>query len=1358
MVSFRLALVLLAVLLGMPAGARAQDDWGLTRPHGGGHSPAPHPRGEHPRVAPHATAPESRDAETARRDALMQRYLHVLDVAPGDGFALERLTALYRERDGNIDGLRRELVARVDADAQAYAPRLLLGRLDAKESRLGDAETELRAACALRASDPACAQALGDVLLAESRPVDARVEYEVALGLSRDDATKQALVRSLAAIAMDAGDFDGARAYYDRLGGGHGASVFLATDFARALSSLHEYARAAAEYERVRQRLAGDTRVMGPLWRDLGRAYRDAGDLPHAEAALDQALRVGDSGVRAEAYELLADVYRRGDRLAELVARLARDPSPLALSSLGRVDDELGHADDAVAAYRRALSRDPRDLDTRLRLVQLLVREGKLDDAIAEYRALVRASPGEPRFVVELAQLLEQTGAHDEARRVTSAASRSAPRDARVHEALAELYSRWHETELATAETAILARIDPSDPAHLVALGTEQLEGGHGDAALLTWQRIVQGNANDASAHLTLAGVYADHDFLVQAVTEFRTAVQLAPEEVEAQRGLASALERSNQNADAVTAWERVLGLSRGDSSDDRAARREARQRIVAIYARQSQGELARRIAGWDRAFRAEPSDVGAGRYLVEAYARTVPARVADAERVLDRLVEVAPGDVESLLALERLRTARGDLAGAILVLGRLVRADDRRAAAYLGRMAEDSLALYRDDDAIRYAEQAVARSPDDPSAQKRLGDLYRARQDFPHAMVAYRRAIALDSRLYATYFDLAEIELAQGDQRGADGLFREVVRTSPDDDLVARAAHAALQIHVGQGTLEELEQELLAEAIANPGRPLVRRLLVEVYEALVPPIVLEARAPGAAGVAARERLARIGTRAIKPLLEALADDDPSQRVTGVVLLGALGNDHAQGPLLAMAEGEGDALLRARALVAAGALNALPRASREGGPPRPVEPRFLALAQGPEARLRDAAAWAAARHATRADAPALRDLALRGDPGVRAMCALGLGVALREGPVDPTSRAMLEQLLARDPNDDVRAAAAWALAQLARPESVPVLVAALETRGGVVSRAAALALGTIHDVRAEDALARALFDPQADQRGAAVAALRGAAGPPRAPLPPPDLPLSLHAYVRALLTSDVGIDATMPVALASRLDALGEGAREALAGPVERVRAALLVLGAGAGPGLALGGLTSGIDAWPPESRDPARATLVQLATLLAPQLVALTTHPDAQVRALAVALLPRLDTADARAALLAAVDDGSPDVVRAALAAIATVPPSSIDDATAERVTHLLEAHADWVTRARAATTLGHLGGTAASASLVRALSRDSYAFVREASARALAPQANEPAVRAALVAARDGDAEPRVRSAAGDALAPSH
>src|SRR5262249_61409303 len=132
-----------------------------------------------------------------------------------------------------------------------------------------------------------------------------------------------------------------------------------------------------------------------------------------------------------------------------------------------------------------------------------------------------------------------------------------------------------------------------------------------------------------------------------------------------------------------------------------------------------------------------------------------------------------------------------------------------------------------------------------------------------------------------SVYADAAGLPLSTGQLGGADRLFRRVVRASNDEELVARAARMSLQVNLGKGTLTELERELLPVAVGNPQKTIYRRLLVELYGAMTFPLVQKLRGsdPHAApATAARAELARIGARAGKPLLDALADDTESQQ------------------------------------------------------------------------------------------------------------------------------------------------------------------------------------------------------------------------------------------------------------------------------------------------------------------------------------------------------------------------------------------------------------------------------------------------------------------------------------------------
>ena len=212
-------------------------------------------------------------------------------------------------------------------------------------------------------------------------------------------------------------------------------------------------------------------------------------------------------------------------------------------------------------------------------------------------------------------------------------------------------------------------------------------------------------------------------------------------------------------------------------------------------------------------------------------------------------------------------------------------------------------------------------------------------------------------------YGELAELLLSRGEGDEADRLYRRVIRGAPDEELVARAARLSMQINLGNGTLESLEQELLPLAIGNPQRPIYRRLLVEIYGNLTFGLVQRVkRGARRSGVtrrreAARAALARIGARAVKPLLDALADTDASQQRIAIDVLGYVENRNAGSALFAFATGGADTALRVRAMVACGMLRdpaLLPKYRRapgaRRGPPDGQRRRRRALGRRADGR------------------------------------------------------------------------------------------------------------------------------------------------------------------------------------------------------------------------------------------------------------------------------------------------------------------------------------------------------------------------------------------------------------------------
>jgi tetratricopeptide (TPR) repeat protein len=1366
--------------IAVEAPARAQD----FDPHGRHHPAAPPPPPGHGKPRPEGPAHPA--SAPASGDALIERYTKVVLSQPGAAFPLQRLAQLYRDRDGSTAKLTSDFETRsTQGGPEQYAALVALAGLYKLDGRTDDAIATFTRAIDLKPQDATAILALAHLNGDRGDLAPARTYYERALALQTVKADREQTLRTLRDLALDQKDWDGATQFQRELVKLESTSLFVRAELGQELFRRAEYERAVVELKEVVAAAAGDLRALAPALKQLGAAQSKAHDSAAALVTLKRALSVAgpQSALRNEIYQLITEIYREQQRLPELVAEIARDnPSDFqVLALLGSLYEETGDTPRAIETYRRALALAPREVDLRLRMIRLLQANGDLDRAITEYEGLIRAAPHNPQFVFEQCEALLQRGDHAHALRLVTDLEARAAGDEDVLSRVAEFYARIGEGERSLKVLQRLAEVPGGDPAHLVDLGDRYFQAGNTALALQTWKRILTLVQPRAKALAALGDVYMEHDKTADALAVYREAVELDPANLAYKKSLAAALERTRAYRDARVLYEEILKKARDKA--DRPLVREARTHLVTLWSLERVLDAV--LPTLRRQFSATPPDIESGRTLAEALLHL--RRLPEAEATLQRVVSLAPGDTESYGALERALVQEGKVAEAIGVLERLAQVEPTRARELYQRMAQYALQIYRDADAIRYAARAVELDPDDAEGHKRLGEMYRSKQDVDHAIAEFRAAIAKNDRLYVVYFELADLLLSKGQTEEADRLFRRVLRGAPDEELVARAARLSMQINLGKGTLESLEQDLLPVAIGNPQRPIYRRLLVELYGGLTFGLVQRVRhGSPPESQAARESLARIGGRAVKPLLDALADTDAGQQRTAIDVLAYVQSRAAALPLFSYATGQSDAALRARAMVACGAL-AEPS----------LVPRYEALLfpkDGEQGGLGDpvavAAVWGLARMRDPRAVLLLRKVPRTATPAMRALALLGLGMARDKVSIG----SIAEVARSSDAGNVSRAAAAYALGDLDAEAQVPVLLELAEDGDELPRRMAIVALSHMAAVPAlagqapagqspakdppwlddaVQAMANAVFAGRSDTLRArpseslartAVASLAlmaerrqgRPAGSAREALPVPEGPLDVDALLDGLAPAE-STDAGRAAALVRFAEPLRRAALAALRTSGERAQSVLVALGTGEGELLPFVARADGpADAAHEKARDIARS--------LEPNVVPLSRHPDPAVRSKAIALLTRSSSDEAASAVALALEDSDEAVQRIALAAVGSAGTSSTPAAQASArppasartvalVGKILAGHPSWPMRVLAAQALGRLGSGGAAAEASRGLSEaavsDGYALVREAALSAFA--AFDPAgARGLAVRMAASDPEPRVREAA--------
>ncbi|HEY1555056.1 MAG TPA: tetratricopeptide repeat protein [Kofleriaceae bacterium] len=1059
-------------------------------------------------VAPAAALAQPGDWGAQRNPfdpAVIARYKAILAHNPHDPSALAKLLELYR-RYSTVDALTGEYTKLVAAKAD-WAPLVVLGRL---EHAVGDDARALELwtrAVAVKDDDAETWKDLGELDRAAGKNAEARAAYDKALAHAHTTDMKKKALRALADLALATGDNDGANTYFQQFLDLDPKNAQLWIERGDAMLAAGKRDVALESYTAAEKLLGSDPAKRVEIVARRGQALEGMGKDDEAVAEYRRAIKLAPKGyyLETELTGRIIDIYRRKQALAQLLAQYEKDwPEGMRghfeWDTLGKLYEETGAQDKAIAALKRAVAAAPWELETQRRLIQLLENSGRDDEALAQYEAVVRAAPGEARFQLELAERYWRRGADKKALDALARLEARFPADPSVLSAIADLYSRWDKQDLAIAEYERLAKLEPDDPMHLVTLGEQYYEKGDKTRAQATWRRLAA--SGKPAGWAKLGEVMAEHQNLQEALIAYGNAIKLDPKNPDYYKGRAIAYEGAKNLAAAQSDWEQVLALL-GTKPTDRLARREARRRYIAVLVHASRdGEKAK---DWRIKFAATPPDPEAGYLLVEYFAKR--PQQGEPLATLKKLVHVVPDDQDAVLDLAKeLRRQHMYEEAKQTLLALAARVPSREREVYQ-QISEIMTEARQDGQAIEYAQKALAKSPSDPSAYERLGERYIEMQRFPEAIAAYEKTVQLDPRNSKAAFALAQLYVQNGAPMKATELYRNVLRTASDDEVVAKAGKLAIDLEEMTDTLGELEKVVSPLSFMMAHKPVYRRVLVDLYVRYVPRLVERVR-HGSDEVkrAARAELDRIGAHGLRPLLEALRDDkEPAQQRTAVSVLGHLGNKSAAAPLVHLARQEppkdqlpqlgtlgatGNREMRIEALVAAGRLG-------DAG----VLEDVLPLVDHAELGMREAATFTLGRSADRrAIAALVKALSDRKAPVQQLAC---LGLAQIDDP--RASAAVIAALRDITHSDEVRAACAYAIGARRAAAGVPALLAALDDNRGETQRLAAWSLGQLGDGRALGPLVRAYFARAGGSSDELVWAIGRTSGAGLAPSPVGDL-------------------------------------------------------------------------------------------------------------------------------------------------------------------------------------------------------------------------------------------------------------
>jgi tetratricopeptide (TPR) repeat protein len=226
-----------------------------------------------------------------------------------------------------------------------------------------------------------------------------------------------------------------------------------------------------------------------------------------------------------------------------------------------------GDLEGARAQFGRALSADSRAYQAHFSMGALLEQQGKRREAIAAYERALQIVPDYEPAIAAHADLLARTGDFKAAATYLERLRAKLPDSAAVLAALSEVKSQEGDSPAAQQLAQAALKKDPDYRPAMIALARDHYRHRRMDLALYTLKAILDGygpenparDRNNASAILLRGLIHREQGKRAPALADFRRAVELRPDLIEARLNLAKYMLEAGNAVEATAVLEQGL-------------------------------------------------------------------------------------------------------------------------------------------------------------------------------------------------------------------------------------------------------------------------------------------------------------------------------------------------------------------------------------------------------------------------------------------------------------------------------------------------------------------------------------------------------------------------------------------------------------------------------------------------------------------------------------------------------------------------------------------------------------------------------------------------------------------------------
>ena len=512
------------------------------------------------------------------------------------------------------------------------------------------------------------------------------------------------------------------------------------------------------------------------------------GDLPGAMQEMQKAISLDPN--RSEAFLNLAIMQMQAQQYdaAEVSLKKAGALDPKAMNAqlaLGGFYQSRGRLPEAEEQFKHAVTVDPKNPDPRSSLVRLYMMENKKADAESFLTQTKKDLSDIPAGYRMLGDYYFATGDLDKGVAEYGAIYNDHPKDIQTKKNYIQLLILKNRLDEARKLNDEILKAGPQDTEALIFRGQIKMRDGHLDEAVNSLQAALKNDPENGVAHYHLGLALDQQGNRGRAETEWREAVRLRPDLMEAQRALA-AVSMSKKDWDALNQTASTIIQAQPMSADGYALR------AIADVNRKQFPKAEEDI---NKAIEVAPQNpVG---YVQMGNLRQLQKQYPQAEKSYLKALDVDPANSDALNGLMTVYILQKDVDKAIAAVNAQIakvpnnsafydllgtalfnnKKDSKGAEAALRKAAEldkkNSDALIKlgqvfkaegsPDEAISTFQRSVKDNPGEISFYILLGELYEGQKNWDHAKEMYQKALTIQPENPVASNNLAYVMLTTG-------------------------------------------------------------------------------------------------------------------------------------------------------------------------------------------------------------------------------------------------------------------------------------------------------------------------------------------------------------------------------------------------------------------------------------------------------------------------------------------------------------------------------------------------------------------------------------------------------------------